>query len=129
MVRSSSTKKLDHALVALADPTRRAILKRLTRGEARVTELARPFSVSLNAISKHIKLLERAGLVARRKVGREFLLARARSTDCVLPLVGRKAPLVAGFRDPGRLGAYLRIPSVRPICPFSFSPPNDPDGI
>ncbi len=65
---------MDHALVALADPKRRAILKRLTRGEARVTELASPFSVSLNSVSKHIKLLERAGLVVRRKVGREHRL-------------------------------------------------------
>lgn len=69
-----TTKMLDHALIALADPTRRAILKRLARGEARVTELARPFSVSLNSVSKHIKLLERAGLVQRRKVGREHIL-------------------------------------------------------
>ncbi len=74
MQASRSTKFLDHALIALADPKRRAILKRLARGEARVTELARPFSVSLNSVSKHIKLLERAGLVVRRKVGREHIL-------------------------------------------------------
>ncbi len=74
MQRSRSTRFLDHALIALADPKRRAILKRLARGEARVTELARPFSVSLNSVSKHIKLLERAGLVVRRKVGREHIL-------------------------------------------------------
>ncbi len=71
---SPSTRMLDHALIALADPKRRAILKRLARGEARVTELARPFSVSLNSISKHIKLLERAGLVQRRRVGREHII-------------------------------------------------------
>jgi DNA-binding transcriptional ArsR family regulator len=52
---------LDRTLVALADPTRRAILARLRLGEARVTEIARPFDVSLNAISKHVKMLERAG--------------------------------------------------------------------
>ncbi len=74
MQGSRTTKFLDHALIALADPKRRAILKRLARGEARVTELARPFSVSLNSVSKHIKLLERAGLVVRRKVGREHIL-------------------------------------------------------
>ncbi len=74
MQGSRSTRFLDHALMALADPKRRAILKRLARGEARVTELARPFSVSLNSVSKHIKLLERAGLVVRRKVGREHIL-------------------------------------------------------
>jgi DNA-binding transcriptional ArsR family regulator len=65
---------LDHTLIALADPTRRAILKRLSRGEARVTELAQPFDVSLNAVSKHIRILERAQLVRRRRDGREHYL-------------------------------------------------------
>lgn len=66
---------LDHTLMALADPTRRAILQRLTQGEARVTELAKPFDMSLNAVSKHIQVLEHAHLVKRRKVGREHFLA------------------------------------------------------
>jgi DNA-binding transcriptional ArsR family regulator len=66
---------LDATLVALADPTRRAILRRLTGGEARVTELARPFAISLNAVSKHIRVLERARLVRRRRAGREHLLS------------------------------------------------------
>lgn len=66
---------LDQTLVALADPTRRAILQRLSRGEARVTDLARPFHISLNAVSKHIRMLERAHLVRRRRVGREHLLS------------------------------------------------------
>jgi DNA-binding transcriptional ArsR family regulator len=66
---------LDDTLLALADPTRRAILTRLARGEARVTELAAPFPISLNAVSKHIQLLERAGLVRRRREGREHILA------------------------------------------------------
>lgn len=66
---------LDHTLMALADPTRRAILQRLTQGEARVTELAKPFDMSLNAVSKHIQVLERAHLVKRRKAGREHFLA------------------------------------------------------
>ena len=74
MTRLQSTKKLDDTLVALADPKRRAILRRLARGEARVTELAAPFDVSLNAISKHIKLLERGGLVERRRMGREHVI-------------------------------------------------------
>jgi DNA-binding transcriptional ArsR family regulator len=73
---------LDRTLTALADPTRRAILKRLSSGEARVTEVARPFSMSLNAISKHILVLERAKLVKRRKVGRDhFLSYRAEPLD------------------------------------------------
>ena len=57
--------RLDATFAALADPTRRAILARLARGEASVTELARPFAMSQPAISKHLKVLERAGLIAR----------------------------------------------------------------
>ncbi len=67
--------ELDQTLIALADPTRRAILERLARGEARVTELAQPFAISLNSVSKHIRMLERARLVRRRRVGREHRLA------------------------------------------------------
>lgn len=67
--------ELDDTLLALADPTRRAILQRLARGETRVTELARPFAMSLNAVSKHIRVLERARLVRRRRAGREHLLS------------------------------------------------------
>ena len=66
---------LDYTLVALADPTRRAILQRLSRGEARVTELAQPFAMSLNGVSKHIRMLERADLVRRRRSGREHVLS------------------------------------------------------
>ena len=66
---------LDDTLGALADPTRRALLQCLSRGEARVTDLARPFAISLNSISKHIRRLERAGLVRRRRSGREHILS------------------------------------------------------
>src|SRR5437764_5382892 len=66
---------LDHTLIALADETRRSILKRLAAGEARVTEVAAPFDISLNSVSKHIRLLERAGLVRRRVSGRDHYLA------------------------------------------------------
>ena len=58
---------LSTTLAALADPTRRAILARLALGEASVTELAEPFAMSLPAVSKHLKVLERAGLVARSR--------------------------------------------------------------
>jgi DNA-binding transcriptional ArsR family regulator len=61
----------DLTLTALAHPVRRAILERVMRRELRVTELARPFAMSLNAVSKHIRILERAGLVSRRRVWRE----------------------------------------------------------
>jgi len=57
--------RLSTTLAALADPTRRAILARLTSGEASVTQLAEPFKISMPAISKHLKVLERAGLIAR----------------------------------------------------------------
>ena len=66
--------QLDDTLSALADPTRRAILARLAQGEARVTDLARPFDISLNSVSKHIRMLERAKLVTRRREGREHIL-------------------------------------------------------
>lgn len=66
---------LDDTMLALADPTRRAILSRLAAGEARVTDLAAPFAMSLNAVSKHIRILERATLVRRRRSGREHVLS------------------------------------------------------
>src|SRR5271165_6231370 len=59
------TDRLTATLAALADPTRRGILARLALGEASVTELAEPYSMSLAAVSKHLKVLERAGLIAR----------------------------------------------------------------
>jgi DNA-binding transcriptional ArsR family regulator len=66
---------LDETLQALADPTRRAILARLASGEARVTDVAKPFPISLNSVSKHIRMLERARLIRRRVEGREHFLA------------------------------------------------------
>ena len=76
---AATPRHLDTTLLALADPTRRAILERLSRGETRVTELAEPFAMSLNAVSKHIRTLERARLVRRRRVGREHLLSLQRA--------------------------------------------------
>jgi DNA-binding transcriptional ArsR family regulator len=66
---------LDKTLMAIADPTRRAILRRVVEGEERVTELAKPFDMSLPAVSKHIAVLERANLVRRRRVRREHFLS------------------------------------------------------
>jgi DNA-binding transcriptional ArsR family regulator len=60
--------ELSTTFFALADPTRRAILERLAHGEATINELAEPFAVSLQAVSKHVKVLERAGLVTRSRV-------------------------------------------------------------
>ena len=66
---------LNGTLDALSDPTRRAILASLGAGERRVTEIAAPFDMSLNAVSKHIKKLEAAGLVRRRRLGRDHFLS------------------------------------------------------
>ena len=62
-------------LGAIADPTRRAILNRLARGPARITDVAAPFDMSLAAVSKHVQTLERAGLVRRTRSGREHTLS------------------------------------------------------
>ena len=67
-MRQDASDRLDATFLALADPTRRAILARLALGEASVTELAEPFTISQPAISKHLKILERAGLIS---VGRD----------------------------------------------------------
>jgi len=69
------SRQLDGIFNALCDPTRRAILARLTDSDARVTEIAAGFPISLNSISKHIRMLERAGLLRRSIVGRDHVLA------------------------------------------------------
>jgi DNA-binding transcriptional ArsR family regulator len=71
--------RLNHTFAALAHPTRRSLLERLATGEATVTELAAPYSISLAAVSKHLQVLEQAGLVKRRVEGRvHHLSLRAR---------------------------------------------------
>ena len=67
---NDSSEHLTTVFLAIADPTRRAILERLTHGEASGTELARPFSISVPAISKHLRVLEHAELILHRKDGR-----------------------------------------------------------
>ncbi len=71
--RASRAERLDAVFHALADPTRRGILGALTRGPRTIGELARPYPVSLAAVSKHVKVLERARLVRRRVRGREHV--------------------------------------------------------
>ena len=68
--RPESSDRLSTTFAALADPTRRAILARLSQGETSVTELAEPFDISLPAISKHLAVLERSGLIQRRRDAR-----------------------------------------------------------
>jgi len=67
--------QLTDVLSAISHPTRRAIIRRLTNGPARFLDIAEPFDVSLNAITKHLKLLERAGLIEREKRGREVFIS------------------------------------------------------
>jgi len=67
--------RLSDILTAISHPSRRAMIGRLAAGPARFTDVARPFDLSLNAITKHLKLLERAGLISRERQGREVLIS------------------------------------------------------
>jgi len=67
--------RLDALFAAVSDPSRRAILARLAQADARVTEVAGDFPISLNSVSKHVKMLERAGLVNRTVIGRDHVLS------------------------------------------------------
>jgi len=73
-MRLNERAALSGAFQALGDPTRLSLVERLSQGPRRVTELAEPFAMSLNAVSKHLKVLERAGLVKRTRQGREHIL-------------------------------------------------------
>lgn len=98
---------LDDTLVALADETRRSILQRLAAGEARVTEIAAPYDISLNSVSKHIRILERAGLVRRRVAGRDhFLSLDPKPMDQVSAWIQRERAAWTARLD--RLEAALR---------------------
>jgi DNA-binding transcriptional ArsR family regulator len=72
---ASRISRLNAVFAALADPTRRAIIERLSHSEARVTEVAEPFRMSLNAVSKHIRALEASGVVERHRKGRDHILS------------------------------------------------------
>lgn len=67
--------QLSHVLTALSHPSRRAIIGQLAKGPARFLDIAEPFDTALNAVTKHLKILERAGLIAREKQGREVLIS------------------------------------------------------
>jgi DNA-binding transcriptional ArsR family regulator len=97
---------LSNTFAALADPTRRAILARLATGEASVTELAEPFAMSMPAVSKHLKVLERAGLIAR---GREAQWRPCRLAAAPLKDVAGWIEHYRRFWDQSfdRLDAYL----------------------
>src|SRR5437870_12531313 len=70
-----TTPVLDLAFAALSDPTRREIVQRLAKGAERVTDLVQPFDMSFNVVSKHVKVIERAGPVRRTRAGREHHIA------------------------------------------------------
>ena len=67
--------QLNNVLVAISHPSRRAIIGQLAKGPARFTDIAEPFDLSLNAVTKHLKLLERAGLIERERRGREVYIS------------------------------------------------------
>ena len=67
--------QLSNVLTAISHPTRRAIIAQLAAGPARFTDIAKPFDTALNSVTKHLKLLERAGLIERRKQGREVFIS------------------------------------------------------
>lgn len=103
----TSAAQLDATFAALADPTRRAILAKLSKGERSVTELAQPFDMSLPAVSKHLKVLERAGLIAR---GRDAQYRPCRLNPKPLQEVANWVEQYAKFWDESfdRLDDYLR---------------------
>lgn len=67
--------RLSDVLTAISHPSRRAIIGQLAKGPARFTDIAEPFDLALNAVTKHLKLLERAGLISRKKQGREVFIS------------------------------------------------------
>lgn len=116
---------LDMTFAALADPTRRAMLARLASGEATVNELAEPFALSQPAISKHLKVLERAGLISRSRAAqtRPCRLEAARLQDVAQWV----APYRALWEDSfDRLDAFLQ--STQPSATPASTPTPTPKG-
>ena len=118
---------LDATFAALADPTRRAILARLAAGEASVTDLARPFAMSQPAISKHLKVLERAGLIARSRS------AQRRPCRLVAAPLGEASGWLEAYRrfwesSYRRLDALLEAlqSTPQPAAPGDAAPGDEP---
>lgn len=93
MVKEAATDQLSRTYAALADPTRRAILVRLVEGDANVAELAQPFSISLPAISRHLKVLESAGLITRSRA------AQARPSHIEVEPLKKATAWMERYRD------------------------------
>jgi DNA-binding transcriptional ArsR family regulator len=104
------TDQLSTTFAALADPTRRAILARLAQGEATVNQLAEPFPITMQAVSKHLKVLERAGLIAR---GRSAQLRPSRLQGEALRAAAEWLSEYRGFWEESfdRLGEHLHAPA------------------
>src|ERR1700730_15010482 len=118
------TDPLSATFAALADPTRRAILARLLSGERSVTELAEPFEMSMPAVSKHLKVLERAGLITRRR--------DAQMRPCKIETAALKAAddWLEEYRRLwverlDRLENYLQVLQAKPIAKASVSKEKD----
>lgn len=110
---------------ALADPTRRAILARLADGDATVAELAEPFSISQPAISRHLKVLEGAGLISRGRVGQARpSRLEVEPLDGALDWIERHRTIWEGRLD--RLGDHLRVSEIAAARPMAVVP-TDPD--
>ena len=119
-----ATDQLDMVFGALADPTRRAILARLTKGEASVSELAAPFEVSQPAISRHLKVLEHAGLISRTR------RATARLSHLRAEPLRQATVWLAGYRDFWEQ-SYERLEELLAALKedeADRSPPSDPTG-
>jgi DNA-binding transcriptional ArsR family regulator len=116
----TETERLDATFAALADPTRRAILARLAAGEASVTDLARPFAMSQPAISKHLRVLERAGLVARSRS------AQRRPRRLVAAPLGEASDWLEAYRRFWE-SSYRRLDALLEALQ-SAPPPAGPEG-
>src|SRR6266571_4100206 len=120
---NDSSERLNTVFLALADPTRRAILERLAHGEASGTELARPFSISVPAISKHLRVLKNADLILHRKDGRTHLFRlAARPMREAATWLGHYRQFWEAQLD--SLDTYLQVTSEEehnPDDPFSVS--------
>ena len=122
-----TTDQLDAVFGALADPTRRAILSRLTEGEATVAQLAEPFSVSQPAISRHLKVLELAGLISRtrRATARLSHLRAEPLRDAAVWLSGYRSFWEESFE---RLDELLATLQEQERDPSQQNDPTDPTG-
>lgn len=110
--------RIDVVFAALSDPTRRSIVRRLAEGEATVLELAEPFPISLPAISRHLKVLEQAGLISRGRVG-QHRPCRLRPEPLVDIAAWAEHTRAAWEQRLDRLDAHLRRGSDRTAAPTS----------